>query len=63
MVEERKTPAYQPRGPWHCPHCHAASTPVSCVRCQRQMCEDCISYHSAGKVCGLCFDQMAKPDE
>lgn len=43
--------------PWRCPHCHEKSTPVSCAICTREMCEDCISFHTVGKICGLCFDR------
>lgn len=40
-----------------CPHCHSRATIVHCVTCNREMCEDCISYGDEGKVCGLCKDR------
>ena len=40
-----------------CPHCYAASPHVACTTCNRDMCEDCISYGLVGKVCGLCKDR------
>lgn len=45
------------REPWRCPHCRARSYAVACVTCNRDMCEDCISFGDAGKVCGLCKDR------
>lgn len=41
----------------NCDHCHSKATHVSCVTCNRDMCEDCISYGDAGKVCGMCQDR------
>ena len=43
-----------------CPHCHSKAPHVACVTCQREMCEDCIHYGEAGKVCGLCLDREAE---
>ncbi len=43
--------------PWRCPHCHTRSTSVSCVTCNREMCEECVSIGDVGKVCGLCKDR------
>jgi hypothetical protein len=40
-----------------CPHCYSFAAYVACVTCNRDMCEDCISYGEAGKVCGLCRDR------
>lgn len=40
-----------------CPHCHSDAPLVDCATCTRTMCEDCISYGDAGKVCGLCRDR------
>ena len=42
---------------WRCPHCDSRDLPVDCVTCNREMCEGCISYGEAGKVCGLCKDR------
>lgn len=39
-----------------CDNCGCRSN-VSCVTCNRSMCEGCISYGNAGKVCGLCKDR------
>ena len=39
-----------------CPHCHSTAPLVQCCTCTREMCEDCISYGQAGKMCGLCLD-------
>jgi hypothetical protein len=51
---------YEPKKRESCPHCHSRSTPVSCHKCMREMCEDCISLASdgSGKVCGLCADRI-----
>ncbi len=40
-----------------CEHCRSRALHVACVTCQRSMCEDCISFGNAGKVCGLCKDR------
>jgi hypothetical protein len=40
-----------------CPHCYAVAIPAYCGSCNREMCEECISYGDAGKVCGLCRDR------
>lgn len=37
-----------------CPHCWSNGIPAYCVTCNREMCEECISYGDAGQVCGLC---------
>lgn len=49
---------YTPREPRRCPHCRSTAARSACVKCMREMCEDCISFHSVGKVCGLCRDRM-----
>ncbi len=47
------------RQPNRCPHCHEIAASVACVKCNRDMCEHCLSFHWAfGKVCGLCFDEI-----
>jgi hypothetical protein len=45
------------RGPRRCPHCHGRAGRVHCVTCNREMCEDCVSYGEAGPACGLCRDR------
>ena len=40
-----------------CPHCQSSAARAACVTCNRDMCEDCISFGDAGKVCGLCRDR------
>jgi hypothetical protein len=42
-----------------CPHCLSLEPYVACQKCNRDMCEECISiWPSYGKVCGLCYDRM-----
>jgi hypothetical protein len=45
------------REPRRCPHCCGRAAAVACVSCGGEMCEDCVSYGDAGKVCGLCRDR------
>lgn len=41
-----------------CPHCWQSSARrCHCEVCNREMCEDCISYGSMGEMCGLCKDR------
>jgi hypothetical protein len=48
-----------PKLPRRCGHCYSAAKHVACTTCNRDMCEDCISYGDAGLVCGLCYDREA----
>lgn len=41
----------------HCPHCHSRAARAKCAICNREMCEDCISYGDMGPMCGLCKDR------
>lgn len=40
-----------------CKHCGSSALHAACVVCNRDMCEDCISYGDAGKMCGMCIDR------
>ncbi len=47
-----------------CPHCRSMARRVACVRCHREMCEECISIlTTTGKVCGLCYDHLTEENE
>lgn len=52
-------PKIKPENPnrKRCPHCSSRETLVNCVTCNREMCEGCISFGDAGKMCGLCDDR------
>jgi hypothetical protein len=62
-VESHCRRLFKSRAPSRCPHCRSKAAPVACVRCNRPMCEDCISFHAIGKVCGLCVDQLAEEEQ
>lgn len=50
--------------PWRCPHCGARAVPTSCKKCDREMCDQCISDDpEVGPVCGLCYDRKHDPEE
>lgn len=40
-----------------CDHCGSTAPQVACAVCNRDMCESCIRYGDAGKMCGLCKDR------
>lgn len=40
-----------------CGHCYSREMHVAFAVTDREMCEDCISYGDAGKMCGLCKDR------
>ena len=48
---------WQPKPKQRCPHCRSMAAHVACVKCNRDMCEDCISFGEVGKVCGICKDR------
>jgi hypothetical protein len=42
-----------------CPHCHGRAKAARCSKCNREMCQECISHTpSMGQVCGLCKDDI-----
>lgn len=46
------------RESWRCPHCRSKEPRAACVKCNREMCVDCISHWpTLGRVCGLCYDR------
>jgi hypothetical protein len=40
-----------------CPHCRTWAARADCVKCAREMCEDCIGQGELGPTCGLCRDR------
>jgi hypothetical protein len=41
----------------YCPHCRSRAPRVSCKKCNREMCQGCISAGNLGPTCGLCKDR------
>lgn len=41
----------------HCPHCFSTAPHRACVKCNRDMCDDCIHVGDMGLLCGLCLDR------
>lgn len=47
--------------PAKCPHCFSSAPRVFCAKCNRDMCDDCISSGPRGeRVCGSCCDDLKK---
>jgi hypothetical protein len=41
----------------YCPHCRSTAARAHCVKCNREMCKNCISLGNLGDTCGLCKDR------